>query len=81
MNLQVGLKFYNRAGAIVEIIERRNTGLTKFTLDWKPAGNALMIVCRTVNGNGNYCVFETGNYHPSTDHALDLVREIESVMV
>ncbi len=87
--MKAGQRWITRSGAVVEIIERRDTGLIRYDLQWKPYGKAYMLICRLVRYvDGRepltdepptiFGLHDDGRYG-SGENALDLVRMVEKV--
>lgn len=85
----VGQRWLTRSGAVVEIIERRDTGLVMRGLDCRPLGPAMMLICRLVryvDGHEpltdeppqQFALFDDGTY-TSRPHALDLMTPVQAV--
>lgn len=82
MKIQVGQHWYTRGGATVEVVGKIDTGLMRYSKDWKPLGHAHLIRCRIVRrADGDefvdevcsYAVHDDGHYHADKDCALDLI--------
>lgn len=85
MNIQVGQHWHTRGGATVEVLDKIDTGLMRYTKDWKPLGHAHLIRCRIVRcADGtrlvdkvcSYVVHDDGHYRPDRDEPLDLVGRV-----
>lgn len=87
----LGKRYMTRSGAMVEVVRRIDTGLTKYQPDsWKAIAKAYLIVCRIVryadgspadpNMPREICVHDDG-FYTNEDHELDLVSEVQSLGV
>ena len=81
----VGQRYLTRSGAVVEIIERRDTGLTKYDRMGVKSRAYLLIVQIVTCADGTpavtdaprqYALHDDGHYC-GQDHALDLVRMVQ----
>ena len=90
MRIEAGQRFFNRAGAIVEVAKIETTGYQKrHPVTWAPLGPVRILFCRIVRcQNGRkppadaklqYGLHEDGHYLPIGDHELDLVKEVLDV--
>jgi hypothetical protein len=90
MRIEVGQRYFNRAGAVVEIIKRERTGYQKrHPVTWDPIGPIDILFIRIIHfANGRkappasglqYALHEDGCYLPIGEHELDLVKEVENV--
>jgi hypothetical protein len=79
-----GQRYLTRSGAVVEIIERRDTGLTKCDRMGVKSRAYLLIVQIVTCADGTpavtdaprqYALHDDGNYC-GQDHALDLVQRV-----
>ena len=84
-----GQRWLTRSGAVVEIVERRDTGLVTHDLEWKPTGKAYMLICkfiRYVDGVDPltdepptiFGLHDDGCYG-AREHPLDLMRLCQQV--
>ncbi len=89
MNLSIGKRFMNRAGARVRVIERIDSGhkyLDEKTRKHTSRPVYLFVCVVELFANGRtpasdeppcrICVHEDGHWHPKKDHDLDLVAEM-----
>lgn len=85
----LGKRYMTRSGAMVEVVRRIDTGLTKYQPDsWKALGKVYLIVCRIIRyANGSQadpdnpceiCVHDDG-FYTNEDHELDLIAEVQSL--
>ena len=83
-----GQRWLTRSGAVVEIVERRDTGLTKYDR-MGVHSRAILLICRFVQYAGaepltdepprQFALHEDGYYCGHKDHALDLVMMVQQV--
>lgn len=83
-----GQRWITRSGAVIEITERRDTGLVMRGMDLRPLGPAMMLICRFVRyADGDpltdepprtFALYDDGTY-TSIPHALDLVTLVLEV--
>ena len=73
-----GQRWLTRSGSLVTVTAVRDTGLPKYTLDWKRVGTAKLVIVQTDDGS-TYAVHPDGHYFSYKDDACDLVRLAEAV--
>ena len=71
-------RWLTRSGAVVTVTAVRDTGLPMYTLDWKPAGKAKLVIVQTDDG-GTYAVHPDGHYFSYKDDDADLVALEQAV--